>query len=112
MYIRVVEITSKSEKARELCHTIEDKILPILKKQHGFVDEAVMVSDTEPDRILAVSFWKSKEDAERYHKEQFPKIQEMLKPLADTEPTIRTFDVRISTAHRVIVGKEKAQKVA
>jgi hypothetical protein len=30
MYTRVVELTSKSGKARELCNTIEDKVLPIL----------------------------------------------------------------------------------
>lgn len=32
MYTRVVEITSKPGKARELCSTIEEKVVPILKK--------------------------------------------------------------------------------
>ena len=66
MYTRLVEITSKSGKARELCNTIEDRVLPILKKQKGFVDETVLVSDAEPDRILGLSFWDNKEAAERY----------------------------------------------
>lgn len=110
MYTRVVEITSKSGKARELCNTVENKALPILRKQAGFVDEVVLVSDTEPNRIFALSFWKSKEDAERYHTEQYPKIQEMLKHLTETEPNIRTFDVHTSTAHQVTA--EKAEKVA
>jgi len=52
MYTRVVEITSKSGKARELCSTIEEKVVPILKKQTGFVDETVLVSDGEPNRVL------------------------------------------------------------
>ena len=38
MYTRVVELTSKSGKARELCDTIDEKVVPILKKQIGFVD--------------------------------------------------------------------------
>lgn len=105
MYTRVVEITSKSGKARELCNTIEDKVLPILKKQAGFVDETVLVSDTESNQVLGLSFWNSKEDAERYHQEQYPKIQEMLKHLIEAEPAIRTFDVQTSTAHQITARK-------
>ena len=105
MFTRVVEITSKSGKAKELSNTINEKVLPILKKQTGFVDEAVLVSDMEPTRILGLSFWNSKEDAERYHQEQYPKIHEMLKHLLETEPVIQTFDVHTSTAHRIAAGK-------
>src|ERR1700731_1941853 len=65
MYTRVVELTSKSGKARELASTINDRVLPILKKQAGFVDEAVLASDTEATRMLVLSFWNSKADAER-----------------------------------------------
>ena len=105
MFTRIVEITSKSGKARELCNTIEEKVLPILKKQTGFVDETVLVSDTESNQVLGLSFWNSKEDAERYHREQYPKIQEMLQPLMDTKPTIRTFDVQTSTTHQITARK-------
>src|SRR5258706_5678127 len=105
MFTRVIEITCKSGKAKELSNTINEKVLPILKKQTGFVDEAVLVSDTESTRILGLSFWNSKEDAERYHREQYPKIHEMLKPLLESEPLIRTFDVHTSTTHRVVAGK-------
>jgi quinol monooxygenase YgiN len=105
MFTRVVELTSKSGKAKELSKTINEKVVPILKKQAGFVDETVLVSDTESTRILGLSFWNSREDAERYHREHFPKIQEMLKPMLETEPVIRTFDVHTSTTHRIASGK-------
>ena len=75
MFTRVVEITSKSGKARELCNTIDDQVLLILRRQAGFVDEAVMASDTEPNRVLALSFWNTREDAERYEGEQFDTVQ-------------------------------------
>jgi len=39
--------------------------VPILKKQNGFVDEIVLVSDAEQDRVLGLSFWNAREDAER-----------------------------------------------
>jgi heme-degrading monooxygenase HmoA len=66
--------------------------VPILKKQAGFVDETVLVSDVDPDQVLGLSFWTSKEDAERYHEEQYPEVHELLKHLIETEPEIRTFD--------------------
>jgi len=105
MYTRVVEITSKSGKARELCSTIEEKVVPILKRQTGFVDETVLVSDGEPNRVLGLSFWNSKEDAERYHREQYPQIHESLKHLFGAEPVIRRFDVQSSTTHRITARK-------
>jgi len=43
MFTRVVEFTSKSGKAKELSNTINEKAVPILKKQNGFVDEIVLV---------------------------------------------------------------------
>ena len=64
-----------------------------------------MVSDTESIRVLGLSFWNSREDAERYHREQYPKIHEMLKPLLETEPLIRTFEVHSSTTHPIVAGK-------
>ena len=105
MYTRVVEITSKSGKARELCNTIDDKVLPILKKQAGFVDETVIVSDTEPNKILALSFWKSREDAQRYEREQFDNVQKTVQHLLEAALVVRTFDVHTSTIHKVSAEK-------
>ena len=53
MFTRVVEINAKSGKGSELANTIHEKVLPILKKQAGFVDETVLTSDTEPNRIVS-----------------------------------------------------------
>ena len=105
MFTRTVEITPKSGKARELASTINDKVLPILKKQAGFVDETLLVSETEPNQILALSFWNTQEDAERYQREQYPAIQEMVRHLLEAEPVVRTFNVDSSTTHRIAAEK-------
>jgi heme-degrading monooxygenase HmoA len=105
MYTRVVELTSKSGKARDLCNTIDDKILPILKRQAGFVDETLIVSDTEPNRVLALSYWKTREDANRYAREQFDTVQKTVQHLLETPPAVRTFDVHTSTIHKVAADK-------
>lgn len=105
MFTRVVELSSKSGKARELCNTIDDKVLPILRRQAGFVDEAVIVSDTEPNRVLAISFWQTREDAQRYQREQFDAVQKTVQHLLETVPVVGTFDVHTSTAHKVAAEK-------
>ena len=105
MFARIVEVTTKSENAKEVSNTINDKVLPVLKKQVGFVDETVLVSDVEPNRVLAISFWNTKEDAERYHREQYPAIHEMIRPHLDADPVVRTFNVDTSTTHRIVARK-------
>jgi len=105
MYTHVVELTSKSGKSRELSNTITDKVVPVLKKQQGFMDEIVLVSDAEPDRVLALSFWKTREDADLYQREHYKNVHESLRHLLETEPKIRTFDVHTSTGHKIAAGK-------
>ena len=105
MFTRIVEVTAKTGKVQELSNTINDKVLPILKKQTGFVDETVLASDTDPNRVLAISFWNTREDAERYQKEQYPVVHDMVRHLLETEPVIRTFNVDSSTTHKIVAKK-------
>lgn len=105
MFTRVVAVRTKPGKARELTKSIHDKILPVLEDQQGFIDEILLVSDAEPDQILALSFWRSQEDAERYTHEQFPRINELISHLLESAPVSRTFNVDTFTSHNIIAGK-------
>jgi heme-degrading monooxygenase HmoA len=105
MFTRVVELRSKSGKTNELCSAANDKVLPILRKQQGFQDEILLVSNTDPNRVLALSFWNRREDAERYHREQFTQVTTALRNLIEGEPAVTTFDVNTSTAHHINMGK-------
>jgi heme-degrading monooxygenase HmoA len=105
MFTRVVELTSKPGKGKELSNTINEQAVPILKKQSGFVDEIILNAEGEPNRVLALSFWKTKEDADRYHREQYKNIHESMRHLLDAEPNIRTFDVHTSTGQKIAVER-------
>ena len=105
MFTRVVEITSKAGKSHEVANTIDEKILPFLRQQPGFLDETVLTSDTESNRVIGISFWKTKEDAERYARDQFPTVNEILANLIETTPVVRTFNVHTSTPHKIAAGK-------
>src|ERR1700745_2776942 len=105
MFTRVVEMTSKPGKSQELANTINDKAVPILKKQRGFVDEIVLVSSGKPDQVLALSFWNKREDAEEYQREQYQRIHDTVRDLLETEPEIQTFDVYTSITHKIAASK-------
>ncbi len=102
MFVRVVEVKTKPGKAREVCNMLHEKVMSALKSQPGFVDEIVLVSDSEG--ILAQSFWKTKEDADRFQREGAGKIGEMIQHLVHSKPTVHTYDVETSTCHKIAKG--------
>jgi quinol monooxygenase YgiN len=107
MFTRLVEMTSKPGKSEELADLIYATAVPILKQQKGFLDEIVLVAHTEPDRVLALSFWNNKEDAETYRRDHYQTIHDALRDLLETEPDIQTFDVHTSLSHN-IAGEKAA----
>lgn len=105
MFVRVVEINAKNGKGRELAQTVNDKVLSLLKNHTGFVDEIILTSEGNPDRMLALSFWKTREDAERYNREGFNHVNDIIRNQIEATPQVRTFDVATSTVHRIAAGK-------
>jgi heme-degrading monooxygenase HmoA len=105
MFTRFVECHVKPDKKDDFNNKLRNDVLAILQKQPGFVDLIGLVSETDPDRVVSVSFWNSKQDAERYHREQFSRIAEMLKPVLKREPTVDTFNVDTWTTRRIAAGK-------
>jgi heme-degrading monooxygenase HmoA len=105
MFTRVVECTIKKGKTQEYSNSIRDGVLPILKTQPGFRDEVILVSDSEPERVLALSFWNTKQDAERYNREQYPKILDLIQSVLETDPEVQTFEVEMSTFDDVMRRK-------
>jgi quinol monooxygenase YgiN len=105
MFTRVVEVITKSGKAGELARTINNDILPILRDQPGFVDEITLVSEQNPDRILALSFWKTRQDADKYNREIFPRVNEAMRNLITDTPKVQTFSVTSSTVHDIVAER-------
>jgi len=105
MFTRVVAITTKPGKVRELSNAIRDDILPILENQPGFVDEILLVSNTDADQILALSFWRSQQDADRYTQESYSRVNQLISHLVLNAPVSNTFNVDIFASHGMAGGK-------
>jgi heme-degrading monooxygenase HmoA len=105
MFARIVDFVSRPGKTRIVNETIQNRLLPILRVQPGFVDEIVLESDVEPDRFLTLSFWKTREQAERYHQETYPGVKEVLLASLETDPVVRTFNVARSKTCNIATGR-------
>ena len=105
MHSLIIEGTLKPGKKTEFVTSWKNEILPNLKKQPGFVDEILLFASEQPDRGVGLSFWKTKEEAERYHGEVFPKVADGVGHLINGAPTVRSFNVEAAETFHVSAGK-------
>jgi hypothetical protein len=105
MFARVVECHSKVGRSEEVGNKLENDVLPILQKQPGFVDFLTLSDRINTERLMCISFWTLREDAEEDHRQHYYLITDMLKPVLDSPPTLKIFAVNASTAHRIAVSR-------
>jgi choline dehydrogenase-like flavoprotein len=102
MYSHIIELTAKPGLAKELVNAIRDEAIPqIIQRSEGFVDEIVLLSDRDPNRVSAISFWKSKKDAERFYANGFAKVSALLRSLLSAMPERHEFVVGASTNNHI-----------
>ena len=104
MFTRVEVCQAKSGRGEAVGNKVKDDLLPIMQRQLGFVDLVVLADKANPERLVCLSFWASREEAETYHIQHYGGISDMLKPILKSPPTLETFTVVASTAHRIAVA--------
>ncbi|MFZ0289081.1 MAG: antibiotic biosynthesis monooxygenase [Candidatus Sulfotelmatobacter sp.] len=105
MFASVVVCQSKAGRSELVGNKLNNNVLPILQQQVGFVDFLTLADNTDPDRLVCISFWTSQEDAEKYNRQHYYTISDMLRPLLESPAMLETFEVSASTAHRIAVGR-------
>src|ERR1022692_4052141 len=109
MFARHVSMHLKPNTRAEFTQTIENEILPLLRKQHGFQDEIVFGAPGSGTEVVAISLWDQKEDAQAYHRGSYPEVLKALAKVVDGTSEARNFEVASSTlqktAARVAAGR-------
>ena len=100
MYTRNVSMKLKANSAQEFTRTLENEVIPVLRKQKGFKDEITLVAPERND-ALAISFWDKREDAEAYNREKYPEVLKTLSKVVDGTPRVESFEVANSTSHQI-----------
>jgi hypothetical protein len=103
MFVRKVSMRLKSEAAAEFIRKMENEIIPLLRKQKGFLDEMTLIAQSGKE-VYAYSFWENSIDAEKYEKNEFAQVTGMLSGVIEGALRIHTYMVANSTFHKMGVA--------
>jgi len=77
--------------AAEFALTIENEVIPLLRRQEGFKGEITLSNPGSLERI-AISLWEDRHNAEAYNASVYPQMLKILAKVIDGTPKIRTFE--------------------
>ena len=103
MFARLVNLQVKPNFVNEFPVVFEKEILPLLRKQKGFLDELVLATP-EKKEVVAISLWETKEYAEIYNRELYPQIEKIVNKFVEGIPMVKKFEAEYSTFHKVALG--------
>ena len=103
MFARHVSIHLKSNMLSDYVRTLENEVLPLLRKQKGFKDELTLSNPGSLD-VTAISLWESKANAETYNTNTYPQVLRTFERMIDGTPKVQTFEAVSSTFHKVAVA--------
>ncbi|SRR5579862_1937130 len=102
MFARVVEFVPKFEKKDEFVTTVKKEILPLLKKQPGFLELLPLFPEIKNERLFNITLWMEKKDLERYERETFPKVEQILQPYLTSPITWRIYHVETTLCEHFV----------
>jgi hypothetical protein len=102
MLARHVTMQLKPNLEKEFPVMFEEEIVPLLKKQKGFVDELLLVAPTTKESV-AISLWETKDYAEIYNREVYPRVEKMLERYIEGVPFIQNFEEKYATFHEIVI---------
>ena len=100
MFARKVSVRLKADAAGPFIQKMEDEIIPLLRKQKGFLDELTLISQSGKE-VYAYSFWENSDDAEMYDRTTFRDVTGLLTELIEGTVRIHTYMVANSTFHKL-----------
>ena|SRR5215469_10204826 len=100
MFARVVTATLNPSRADEFRSTVTGQIESTLAAQPGFVELISLTSENDPNKVLAVTIWRSKQDAEKYASNTAPRVLAQVKPFVQ-DINIEHFSVDTGTGKRL-----------
>ena len=100
MFMMFIEGELKPGKKDEFVKTWSSQILPVLKKQDGFVDEFLLF-EQDSSKGCGLCFWKTRAQAEHYQRDVFPNTKNFVQHLMHGQPTMRGFEVEVAESLKV-----------
>ena len=96
MYARNVSIHLKPHTLDEFSKIFEREVLPVLRKQPGFLEELTFTGESGM-HVIAISLWESREHADAYERTAYAGLVKLLDKVLDGPPKVRPQNVLHST---------------
>ncbi len=90
MYARKVSLSLKLESAAQFLQKVEHEVIPLLRKQKGFLDQLIL-SPNSGKTVYVYSFWQNKEDAEKHDCTTLPALTKLLSGMIDGAIRVHNF---------------------
>jgi len=101
MFARNVSFHLKSNMLSDYTRTLENEILPLLRKQKGFKDEITLSNPGSHDAI-SISLWENKASADAYNTKVYPEVLRTFARVIDGTPKVQAFEAVTSTFYALI----------
>jgi quinol monooxygenase YgiN len=96
MFSRHITMQIKKNWTPEFPKVIEKEVLPLLRRQKGFLDELILLAPDKTE-VVAISLWENKEFAEIYNREFYPEVVKIINKYVEGLPVVKTFEVEYAT---------------
>lgn len=96
MFARHIKLELKANVAKEFPVVFEKEILPILRRQKGFLEELILTTPSKTE-MVAISLWEEKEFAEAYHRQVYPEVAKIIAKFVEETPIVKNFEVEYAT---------------
>ncbi|HKP84969.1 MAG TPA: hypothetical protein VJZ26_02660 [Blastocatellia bacterium] len=92
MFAHYVALNLRYNSAPELSRLLENRIVPLLRKRDGFLDELTLIS-SQRSEALVISFWDTRESAEAYDRIRYVEFLRALLGVIEGIPRVEIFRV-------------------
>ena len=105
MFARILDCEVKPDKKEEFVRVIKNQVVPILKIQTGFLEVLPFFPDkTREGKMINVSLWTTKSDAERYEREAYAKVTDILKPYIASPVVVNRYNLETTICEHFVTA--------
>jgi hypothetical protein len=81
---------------------VRNDVLPILKTQLGFLEILPFVPETKTEKMIIVTLWAEQQNATRYEREVYPRVEKILRPYLTTPVIFKHYHVETSLCEHFV----------
>jgi len=96
MFARHITLQLKPNFEKEFPIVFEKDIMPVLRRQKGFLEELLLVTPFKNEAV-AISLWEEKENPEAYHKQVYPEFSKIIAKFVVEPPVVKMYEVEYAT---------------